>query len=119
MELAPESAAEAEQAVLAAQVDDAITAAFSSLVEEQTVLLDEQCAKAPALTVLAHVSTPVNSGPVQWPACLRLHACATDAPIVQTHSQGVLTLPACHRVLTGCLRRLPHRVMRLLPQPVG
>jgi hypothetical protein len=52
----PEAAVEADQTILAAQVDDAITAAFSSLVDEQSSLVQEPSQTSPGLTLLQHVS---------------------------------------------------------------
>lgn len=51
-----EAAVEADQTILAAQVEDAITAAFSSLVDEQSTLVQEPCQSSPGLTLLQRVS---------------------------------------------------------------
>lgn len=55
LESSPEAAAEADQAILAAQVQDAISAAFSSLVDDQSCLMKEPCQQSSALTLLQHV----------------------------------------------------------------
>lgn len=52
----PEAAAEAEQAMLAAQVEDAISTAFSSLLDTESCLLEDARPEQPALTLLQHVS---------------------------------------------------------------
>lgn len=56
LESSPGAAAEADQAILAAQVEDAISAAFSSLVDDQSCLMQEPCQQSPPLTLLQHVS---------------------------------------------------------------
>jgi hypothetical protein len=53
---APEALAEAEQAILAAQIDSAISSAFSSLVDEHTDLVQEPSQGSDGLTLLSHVS---------------------------------------------------------------
>lgn len=57
----PEELAEAEQAILAAQVDSAISDAFSSLVDGTTGLLQEPCQASEGLTLLSHVSATNGS----------------------------------------------------------
>lgn len=52
----PGAAAEAEQAILQAQVEGAISAAFSSLVDEQSCFMQEACQQPGGLTLLQHVS---------------------------------------------------------------
>jgi len=56
MDSNPEAAAEAEQAMLAAQVEDAISTAFSSLLDTGSCLLEDARPEQPTLTLLQHVS---------------------------------------------------------------
>lgn len=61
LDSAPEALAEAEQAILAAQIDSAISSAFSSLVDEHTGLVQEPSQGSDGLTLLSHVSCDTSA----------------------------------------------------------
>lgn len=85
----PGAAAEAEQAILQAQVEGAISAAFSSLVDEQSCFMQEPCQQPGGLSLLQHVSHNI---------------------IGQSMCQHHWSEPMCQLLCWGCVAAHPKQV---------